>query len=69
MGKKKQLPPHVYLKGRINKYLYFEKRGGRPSSFRRKTQIIQIFMQSMQPSCVVNLQNVRLKQQQATANV
>ena len=27
MGKKKQLPPHVYLKGRINKYLYFEKRG------------------------------------------
>ena len=27
MAKKQQLPKHVYLKGRINKYLYFEKRG------------------------------------------
>jgi len=27
MGKKKQLPAHVYLKGRINKYLWFERRG------------------------------------------
>jgi len=27
MAKKQQLPKHVYNKGRINKYLYFEKRG------------------------------------------
>ena len=27
MAKKQQLPKHVYYKGRINKYLYFEKRG------------------------------------------
>ena len=27
MGKKKQLPAHVYLKGRVNKYLWFERRG------------------------------------------